>query len=237
MCPHMMSCRWGMFSMGRLLSRRRVVIEHNPCIDWFKFLLGIFFVMVGFVQKSFNNTLSMSSFSSHLCSWCVWFAIMSKLWSLSCLRMYFPRCLMGPLSGVYCMECHQSFWKSYGVRCACSYGVAASLWSNSCPCLASAFVCSLPSIFVWVVILWSVVICKHDISILTILSSMLLYGCLIWVFKSYSTFKQYVNIWVGSSWYVVVRSCRMWCMALIYARSMFCSPGSLFAIFRFLKGL
>jgi hypothetical protein len=28
-------------------------------------------VMAGFLQKSFDNTLSMSSFSSHLCSWCV----------------------------------------------------------------------------------------------------------------------------------------------------------------------
>ena len=46
-----------------------------------------------------------------------------------------------------------------------------------------------------------------------------------------------MNIWAGLSWYVVVRNSRVWCMATIYARSVFCSPGSLFAIFKFLKGL
>ena len=31
----------------------------------------------------------------------------------------------------------------------------------------------------------------------------------------------------GSSRYVVVRRWRVWCIANIYARSMFCSPGSI----------
>ena len=35
----------------------------------------------------------------------------------------------------------------------------------------------------------------------------------------------------GSSQYVVVRSWRVWCMAINFARSMFCNPGSLIAIF------
>ena len=96
----------------------------------------------------------------------------------------------------------------------------------------------------WALILWSVVICVRDFNILIMVSRIILsgwllciVGCLIWVFKRYRTLRQSVNIWVGSSRYVVVRSCRVWCMAIISARSMFCSPGSLSAIFRFLKGL
>ena len=50
-------------------------------------------------------------------------------------------------------------------------------------------------------------------------------------------FRQSVNICDGSFQYVVVRSCRMWCMAIIYAQRIFCSPGSLYEIFWFLKGL
>ena len=41
-----------------------------------------------------------------------------------------------------------------------------------------------------------------------------------------------MKIWASSSRYVVVRSWRVWSIAIIYARSMFCSPGSLFVIFR-----
>ena len=51
--------------------------------------------------------------------------------------------------------------------------------------------------------------------------------------SKYRTLRQSVKICVGSSRYVVVRSWRVWCMAIISARSMFCSPGSLTAIFRF----
>ena len=42
-----------------------------------------------------------------------------------------------------------------------------------------------------------------------------------------------MKICAGSSRYVVVRSRRVWCIAIISAHSMFCSPGSLTAIFRF----
>ena len=69
------------------------------------------YVIIGLFQKSFDNVLSMSVLSSHLCSWCVWVAIVVRLCFLLCLRMYFPRCRMGPLSGVSCIECHQSFWR------------------------------------------------------------------------------------------------------------------------------
>jgi len=75
-----------MFSMGRLLYRRRVVFGRVPYTAHFGIYLGTFFcssMTVGFIQKSFDNTLSMSSFSSHLCRWCVWFAIIAKLCSLS----------------------------------------------------------------------------------------------------------------------------------------------------------
>ena len=119
------------------------------------------------------------------------------------------------------------FFKVVGVGCAWSSGVAAFLWSSSRPYLASASACSLPLIFAWAFILWSVVICVWDINILVIASRMFLYGwllcnvgCLIWVFKRYRTLRQYVNIWVGSSRYVVTRSCRVWCIATISARSM-----------------
>jgi hypothetical protein len=54
-------------------------------------------VIVGLFQKSFDNVLSMSLLSSHLCSWSVWVAIIVRLCILSYLRMYFPRCRMGPL--------------------------------------------------------------------------------------------------------------------------------------------
>ena len=70
---------------------------------------------------------------------------------------------MGPLSGVSCMECHQYIWKQYGVGCACSSGVVTFLWSTSRPCLASVYSCSLPLMYVWAFILWSVMICVRDI--------------------------------------------------------------------------
>ena len=46
-----------------------------------------------------------------------------------------------------------------------------------------------------------------------------------------------MNIWIGSSRYVAVRSWRAWCMVIIYARSMLCTHGSLVAIFRPFEGL
>jgi hypothetical protein len=80
-----------------------------------------------------------------------------------------------------------------------------------------------------------VVVCVQDISILTIFSRIILsgwllwlMGCFIWVFRRYSMFRQSVNMWAGSFWYVVVRSCRVWCMAIISARKIFCSPGNFF---------
>jgi hypothetical protein len=47
----------------------RNFIKHVFCLS----------VMAGFVQKSFDSILSMSLFSSHLCNWWVWFAIIVKL--------------------------------------------------------------------------------------------------------------------------------------------------------------
>ena len=85
------------------------------------------YVILGFVQKSLDNALSISLFLSHLCSWCVWLVITYELWFLSYLRTCFLRCRMGPLFGVSCIECHQYVWKYYGVGCACSCGIAASI--------------------------------------------------------------------------------------------------------------
>ena len=49
------------------------------------------------------------------------------------------------------------FLEVVGVGCVCSYVVLAYLWFNSRPCLANASTCSLPWIFVWVFIVWSVI--------------------------------------------------------------------------------
>ena len=46
-----------------------------------------------------------------------------------------------------------------------------------------------------------------------------------------------MKICAGSFGYVMVRRRRVWCMAISSAHSIFWSPGSLFAILRFLKGL
>ena len=46
-----------------------------------------------------------------------------------------------------------------------------------------------------------------------------------------------MKVCVGSSRYVLVRRWKVWCIAINSARSMFCSPGSLFAILRFFKGV
>ena len=83
-----------------------------------------------------------------------------------------------------------------------------------------------------------------DCSILSVDSSIFLsrwllcrVGCLICVFSRYRTLRQFVKICASSSRYVVVRRWRVWCIAIIFARSMFWSPGSHLAILRFLKGL
>jgi hypothetical protein len=40
----------------------------------------------------------------------------------------------------------------------CSYGATAFVWSNLCPLLASVSTCSTPSILVWALTLWSLVV-------------------------------------------------------------------------------
>ena len=56
------------------------------------------------------------------------------------------------------------------------------------------------------------------------------------MFRRYKTLRQSVKICAGSFRYVVVRRHRVWWIAIISARSIFWSPGSLSAILRFLKG-
>ena len=62
------------------------------------------------VQYSFDNLLSMSALAIHLSMLGKSVAIISKLYFLSCLMRCFSRNLIGPLSGVSFIECHQSFW-------------------------------------------------------------------------------------------------------------------------------
>ena len=100
------TCSWweGFYAKEELFSD--VAHLYCPIRNFIKHVFCLF-AMAGFVQKSFDSILSMLSFSSHLC--CVWLAIIVKLCSLSNLKMCLLRCLMGPLSGVCCIECHQSF--------------------------------------------------------------------------------------------------------------------------------
>ena len=62
------------------------------------------------VQYSLDRSLSMSSLVIHLSMLEKSVAIISKLYFLSCLMICFSRNLIGLLSGVSSMECHQSFW-------------------------------------------------------------------------------------------------------------------------------
>ena len=126
----------------------------------------------------------------------------------------------------------------------CSFGAKAFLWFNLHPHLASAYACSIPSIVVGALTFWSVLVCVRDCNILTIELKIVLcgwlsciVGCLTWVFSRYRTLRQFVNIWVVSSQYVVVRNWRVWCMAIIYAHRMFCNPNNLLTMFRSLMGL
>jgi hypothetical protein len=88
----------------------RACLIYCPVLNFTRHVFCLF-VITGLFQESFDNALSMSLLSSHLCSWCVWVAIILRLCFLSYLRMYFPRCRMGPLSSVSCIECHQSSWR------------------------------------------------------------------------------------------------------------------------------
>ena len=62
------------------------------------------------VQYSLDSSLSMSSLAIHLSILGNYIAITSKLYFLSYLMIFFSRNLIGPLSGVSSIECHQSFW-------------------------------------------------------------------------------------------------------------------------------
>ena len=60
---------------------------------------------------------------------------------------------------------------------------------------------------------------------------------MMWFVYMLIAFREFVNICVGSSHYVVVRSRRGWCIAIIFVRIMFCSSGSLSAMLKSLMGL
>ena len=62
------------------------------------------------VQYSLDSSLSMSSSAIHLSMLGKSVAIIYKSYFLSCLMICFSKNLIGPLSGVSSMECHQSFW-------------------------------------------------------------------------------------------------------------------------------
>ena len=66
-------------------------------------------VIEGFVQKSFDNSLSMSTFSVHLHVLGFCEVMRSMLVSLSCLFMCFSKKRTGPLSGTASIEAQMSF--------------------------------------------------------------------------------------------------------------------------------
>ena len=126
----------------------------------------------------------------------------------------------------------------------CSYDATTCLWVNLHPFLASASACSLPFILAWPLILCNDVVCVRACSILTLnsritLSRGLLCGvqCLIWAFCKCKTFRRSLKICVGSSWYVVAKNRRVWCIAINVTHRMVCNPGSLSAMLRSLMGL
>ena len=67
-------------------------------------------VIAGFVQKSFDNLLSIFVFSVHLRVLGVCVAMIARFVSLSYFLICFSRNLTGPLSGTSSMEAHTSFW-------------------------------------------------------------------------------------------------------------------------------
>ena len=120
----------------------------------------------------------------------------------------------------------------------------ARVQSFTLPSLASLSAFSFPSMLACARTLCKVVNCVRFCSISTIdvrivLSGWFLCrdGCVIWVFKRYSTFMQSVKIWTGSWAYCVVIILSVLCIAIISARNMFCSPCSLLSILRSLPGL
>ena len=62
------------------------------------------------VQYSLDSLLSMSSLAIYLSMLGNFVAIISKLYFLSYLMICFSKNLIGPLSDVSSMKCHQSFW-------------------------------------------------------------------------------------------------------------------------------
>ena len=99
----------------------------------------------------------MSSLAIHLSILRYFVAIISKLYFLSYLMICFSRNLIGPLSSVASLECHQSSWYQYGVECANSCGFMASVCSFSLPSLASSSAFSLPSMLACACTLYNVV--------------------------------------------------------------------------------
>ena len=63
-------------------------------------------VTMGVFHKTFDSTLCLCFYSSHLCSQCVWSAIDV---SFVIFEDVVSKCTMGPLFGVSCIECHHSF--------------------------------------------------------------------------------------------------------------------------------
>ena len=87
---------------------------------------------------------------------------------------------------------------------ACLCVAKASLCFNLHPILASLSACSLPLIFVWALILRSVVVRVRACNIVTIDSSIFLFGwllckvgCFVCVFIRYTTLRQSVKMCAG----------------------------------------
>ena len=77
----------------------RNLIRHDFCLS----------VIEGFVQNSFDNSLSMSTFSVHLHMLGVYVAMSAILVSLSYFLICFSKNLTGPLSGTSAIEAQTFF--------------------------------------------------------------------------------------------------------------------------------
>ena len=104
--------------------------------------------MVGFIQKFFDSTLSISSLSIHVCSLYVWFAIIAKLCLLSYLRMCVSKGHDGTF--LWCLF----HWVPLVLLEIVSCRVCVSVWCCGISVvyfttlLASASLCSLPLMLV-----------------------------------------------------------------------------------------
>jgi hypothetical protein len=91
-------CSLGLFQWVAFSAKENCILAWPMYCHVLNLIKHVFclFVIVGFFHKSFDITLFVSLFLSHLYIWCVWSDIVVRLCILSYLTMCFSRYLMGP---------------------------------------------------------------------------------------------------------------------------------------------